>query len=123
MKFKMFGSLVIVFLLLGVVSAFSQTDPLGDPDQDTGTLPPEQWDANEPKPIDWDQTHRSALIDTFIVKKNFTRAAVEVVGINTLIWFYDRYIREGGTNPGFRIGFNSWSENLTNGFEWDDNSF
>jgi hypothetical protein len=48
---------------------------------------------------------------------------VEIVGLNTLIWFYDRYIREGGTNPGFRIGFNSWAENLANGFEWDDNSF
>jgi len=71
--------------------------------------------------INW--TQASALTDTAIVKKNFWRAAVEVTGLNAMIWFYDRYIREGGTNPGFRIGFNSWAENLKNGMEWDDNSF
>ncbi len=71
--------------------------------------------------VDWQQA--SALTDTAIVQKNFWRAAGEVTGLNAVIWFFDRYIREGGTNPGFRIGFNSWAENLTNGFEWDDNSF
>jgi len=123
MKLKMFGSLVILFLLLGAVSVSAQTDPVLDPDQPGAPLPPEQWDNSDPETIDWDQTHRSGLSDTFIVKKNFLRTSVEVVGVNTLIWFYDRYIREGGTNPGFRIGFNSWEENLANGFEWDDNSF
>ncbi|MEN8005882.1 MAG: DUF3943 domain-containing protein [Candidatus Krumholzibacteriota bacterium] len=117
--------LVSVTLLAGLAApCAAQTDPVRNPDQAQGTLPPEKWDANEPKPIDWDKTNRSALTDTsIIVKKNFTRAAVEVVGLNALIWFYDRYIREGGTNPGFRIGFNSMSENLANGFEWDDNNF
>jgi hypothetical protein len=47
----------------------------------------------------------------------------EVVGLNTLIWSYDRYLRQNGENPGFKIGFNSWEENFKNGFEWDDNSF
>ncbi len=103
MKLKMFGSLVFLLLLLGAAQASAQT--------------------SEPDSIAWDETHYSALSDTFIVKKNFLRTSVEVVGVNTLIWFYDRYIREGGTNPGFRIGFNSWEENLANGFEWDDNSF
>ncbi|MDX2472739.1 MAG: DUF3943 domain-containing protein [Candidatus Krumholzibacteria bacterium] len=71
--------------------------------------------------IDWHQA--SALTDTAIVQKNFWRTAIEVTGVNGLVWFFDRYIREGGTNPGFRIGFNSWAENLKNGLEWDDNSF
>jgi hypothetical protein len=74
------------------------------------------------EPIDWDQDTASALQDTFIIKKNFLRAAVEVVGLNLLVWSYDYYLRPDG-NDGFRIGFNSWKENLKNGFEWDDNSF
>ena len=55
--------------------------------------------------------------------KNFTRAALEVTGVNVGIWLFCRYIREGGTNTGFRIGIQSWKENLLNGFEWDDNQF
>src|SRR6185436_8145129 len=50
-------------------------------------------------------------------------AASEVVAVNALVWSYDRYIRENGTNPGFRIGFNSFEENIKNGFEFDDNNF
>lgn len=72
-------------------------------------------------PINWAQT-TSALDDTFVVKKNFGRTAAEIVGVNLLVWSYDRYIRPGG-GEGFRIGFNSWQENLKNGFEWDDNNF
>jgi hypothetical protein len=56
-------------------------------------------------------------------EKNFKRAALEVTGVNVGIWLFCRYIREGGTNPGFRIGLQSWKENLLNGFEWDDNNF
>jgi hypothetical protein len=55
--------------------------------------------------------------------KNFTRAALEVTGVNVGIWLFCRYIREGGTNTGFRIGIQSWKDNLLNGFEWDDNQF
>ena len=54
---------------------------------------------------------------------NFGRAAVEVFGLNALVWSYDRFIREGGENPVFRIGFNSWQENLETGWTWDDNNF
>ena len=50
-------------------------------------------------------------------------AALEVTGINVGIWLWCRYIREGGANTGFRIGIQSWKDNLLNGFEWDDNHF
>ena len=74
--------------------------------------------------IAWSAAATSALDDTFVVKKpNFGRAALEVFGANALVWTYNRFIREGGTNPVFRIGFNSWSENLQAGYNWDDNSF
>jgi len=68
----------------------------------------------------------AALVDTTAwvpPRKNFLLAAGEVFGVNLLVWTFNRYIREGGTNPGFRIGFDSWSENIHNGFEWDDNNF
>ena len=74
------------------------------------------------EPVDF--APHSALDDTAIVKQpNFGRTAAEVVGVNFLIWTYDRFIREGGENPVFRVGFNSWAENLEAGFNWDDNSF
>jgi hypothetical protein len=66
----------------------------------------------------------SALQDTALIRSpNFKRAALEVFGANLAVWTFDRYIREGGTNPVFRIGFNSWQENLEAGWTWDDNSF
>ncbi len=74
------------------------------------------------EPIDPNRNTPSALEDTLLMDKNFLRTTVEVIGINTLVWSLNRYIREGG-GEGFRIGFNSWKENLTNGFEWDDNNF
>ena len=57
------------------------------------------------------------------VEKNGWLAAGETVGLNLLIWSYDRYVREGGTNPGFRIGFDSWEENFKNGFECGGDAF
>jgi len=72
--------------------------------------------------VNWDQ--HSALDDTFFVQpKRPLRAIGEIFGLNLLIWTFDRHIREGGENPAFRIGFNSWKENLEAGFEWDDNNF
>ena len=72
--------------------------------------------------IDW--SSRSAMDDTFFVQpKRPLRAVGEVFGLNLLIWSFDRFIREGGTNEVFRISLDSWSENLQAGFEWDDNSF
>lgn len=53
---------------------------------------------------------------------HFGPAMLEILGINTLVWSYDRYVRSGG-GEGFRIGFESWGENVKNGFEWDDNNF
>jgi hypothetical protein len=62
-------------------------------------------------------------VETYVAVRRPWLAAGEVVAANLVVWIYDRYIRENGTNPGFRIGFNSWEENIKNGFEWDDNSF
>lgn len=53
----------------------------------------------------------------------FWRTSFEVILVNEVIWLFNRYIREGGSNPGFRVGFNSLENNLKNGFEWDDNNF
>lgn len=65
----------------------------------------------------------SDSLKTDEVKKRGWVAASQTAGINVLVWSYNRFIREGGTNPGFRIGFDSWKENIKNGFEWDDNGF
>jgi hypothetical protein len=46
----------------------------------------------------------------------------EVVAVNLAVWTYDRFIRSGG-GEGFRDGFQSWKQNIENGFNWDDNSF
>ena len=65
--------------------------------------------SQSPAAIAWSAQGASALTDSNLIKSpNFGRTAVEVVGLNALVWSYDRYIREGGTNPGFRIGFDSW---------------
>ncbi len=82
--------------------------------------------SGESNPVDWNKGQVSATQDTFIIKqqtnKNFTRTALEVIGLNVGVWSYNYFLREGD-GVGFRIGFNSWKENLTNGFEWDDNNF
>ena len=62
-------------------------------------------------------------VETYVAVRRPALAAGEVVAANLVVWIYDRYIRENGTNPGFRIGFNSFEENIKNGFEWDDNNF
>ncbi|MCK5786099.1 MAG: DUF3943 domain-containing protein [Candidatus Sabulitectum sp.] len=53
---------------------------------------------------------------------NFFQAAAGTTGLNLLVWTFNRFIRPGG-GEGFRVGLSSWEENLTNGFEWDDNDF
>ena len=55
-------------------------------------------------------------------KKRFWLTSAEIIGLNTAIWSYNRFIRPGG-GEGFKIGVNSWEENIKNGFEWDDNNF
>ncbi len=122
-------STALMFLVVASsipMSAVADETPAFMRSNDNSWAAAAQADAPDPgqlneQSIDWQQA--SALTDTFIVQKNFWRTAIEVTGLNALIWSFDRFIREGGTNPGFRIGFNSWAENLTNGMEWDDNSF
>lgn len=53
---------------------------------------------------------------------NGVRAAGEIVAVNLMVWSYDRFVREGG-GAGFRVGIQSWKQNMLNGFEWDDNTF
>lgn len=60
---------------------------------------------------------------SYMTEKSFKRAALEVTGVNVFVWMWCRYIREGGTNVGFRISPETWKDNLLNGFEWDDNHF
>jgi len=62
-------------------------------------------------------------VETYVAVRRPWLAAGEVFATNLVVWTYNRYIRENGTNPGFRIGFNSIEENFKNGFEWDDNDF
>lgn len=50
-------------------------------------------------------------------------ALLQATYVNTAFWVFNRFIRENGENPGFRIGFDSWRENFANGYEWDDNNF
>jgi hypothetical protein len=46
--------------------------------------------------------------------------ALEVFGAVTLTWAFDRYV----LNADFaRIGFNSWKNNISNGWEWDGDRF
>jgi hypothetical protein len=73
--------------------------------------------------IDWSAGGMAASDTALVEPKRFGRAAIEVFGINALVWSYNRFIREGGENPVFRIGFDSWAENLSAGYNWDDNSF
>ena len=54
--------------------------------------------------------------------KRFGRTALEIIGVNVLIWSYDYYVRPDG-NDGFRVGINSWQENFKNGFGFDADSF
>jgi hypothetical protein len=102
------ASLLLATAPAPTAAAYAQDDRPGDP----------------PAAIDWAPDDGGAAADTALVRpKNFGRAAFEVFLANAVVWSFDRYIREGGTNPVFRIGFNSWEENLVAGYNWDDNQF
>lgn len=50
-------------------------------------------------------------------------AIVEVLGINVVYNLINQVIKAPEEKQYFRVGFNSWWENLRYGFEWDDNAF
>ncbi len=56
-------------------------------------------------------TAEADTLPVFVVKKKPWLAVTETIGVNLLIWSFNRFIREGGTNPGFRISLESWEEN------------
>jgi hypothetical protein len=43
--------------------------------------------------------------------------------VNQSIWTYNRFFREGGGDPQFRVSWDSFVENVRRGFEWDGNNF
>lgn len=50
-------------------------------------------------------------------KKNFWRASAEVIGFNTGLWAFDRYVQRGDWAY---ISFNTIKENFKHGFIWDN---
>jgi len=115
---------VVLLCLVGTmapVTAIAQTAPQPTtqtaPQSTMQSMTPSAAALPNPSSADSDS------LPVFEIKKKPWLAATEVIGINLLIWSYNRFLRESGQNPGFRIGFNSWEENILNGFEWDDNSF
>ncbi|MCU0251506.1 MAG: DUF3943 domain-containing protein [Vicinamibacterales bacterium] len=50
-------------------------------------------------------------------------AIVEVLGINVLYNLVNQVMKPPEEKGYFRVGFNSWWDNLRYGFEWDDNAF
>jgi hypothetical protein len=61
--------------------------------------------------------------ESYHMKYRFWRTAADALTANYVIWAFNRYIREGGENPEFRVSWDSIHENLKAGFEWDDNNF
>jgi hypothetical protein len=51
------------------------------------------------------------------------RAIVEVLGVNVLYNLMNQAIKPPEEKGYFRVGLNSWWDNLRYGFEWDDNAF
>lgn len=52
-----------------------------------------------------------------------TMAIVQVLGINVLYNLMNLAIKPSEEKQYFRVGFDSWWDNLQYGFEWDDNAF
>ncbi|MCP2604667.1 DUF3943 domain-containing protein [Candidatus Aminicenantes bacterium AH-873-B07] len=53
-------------------------------------------------------------------KKNYLKASFEVIGINTIIWAYDRYVKKANW---VKISTHSIWRNIKRGYYWDNNSF
>jgi hypothetical protein len=52
-----------------------------------------------------------------------TMAIVQVLGVNVFYNLMNLAIKPSEEKQYFRVGFNSWWDNLRYGFEWDDNAF
>ena len=53
-------------------------------------------------------------------KKNYLKAGFEVIGINTAVWAYDRYVKKANW---VKISAQSIWRNIKRGYYWDNNSF
>jgi hypothetical protein len=62
-------------------------------------------------------------LDPYVQEKNAARALGEGLFVNLFVWGYDRFLRAEEDRYQFKVGWQSWGENLKNGFEWDDNDF
>lgn len=61
--------------------------------------------------------------DDFVRRHRSLRTAAGILAINQMVWSYNRFVREGGTDEQFRVNWGSFSQNVNDGFVWDDNDF
>jgi hypothetical protein len=62
--------------------------------------------------------------ESYVAKHRLARTWLEVIFLNRMQWVFNRYIvRSGEAVDQFKIGWDTISENMKNGFEWDDNQF
>jgi hypothetical protein len=61
--------------------------------------------------------------DSFVAPYRFLRTATNIIVVNQAIWAYNRYFRSGVDNEQFSVGWRDITDNITDGYEWDDNSF
>lgn len=61
--------------------------------------------------------------DSFTRNHRWLRTAMGIVVVNQTVWSYNRFIREGGTDEQFRVDWGSFSQNVSEGFVWDNNDF
>lgn len=109
------AAVILAFALLGGATPADAQGHLWA----TATLPPHVAAADGASMVAAGASDTAASVAP---RKNALRTFGEIFGVNALVWSYDRFIRPGG-GEGFRIGFNSWEENILNAWEWDDNNF
>ncbi|MDB5209258.1 MAG: hypothetical protein JWQ30_85 [Sediminibacterium sp.] len=141
--------LVFICFSLVALTGFTQTPPTRDtvipPIKDT-IVPAKGNPVQQLKDIKTDkkeqfkdsadgQPKKSPLIDTTIQNKygdllrddtaynkkyKLWKPAVQVIGINAFLVGFDRYVLKADFS---RVGFQTWSDNLKNGWEWDPDRF